>query len=139
MTVGSSSVGTTLRNAGEAGRSALDAPTFGHERKDSALALAVNVAESFGRPSAEPEPIAAASSPPVLPPRSAPASLSCADEHERDAEPGPEAKPRPESIGALHRCAHCGGTLPSAHWRRKFCGVRCRVAAHRAARRERGR
>lgn len=31
------------------------------------------------------------------------------------------------------QCDHCGETIPAtAHARQRFCGTRCRVAAHRA-------
>ena len=39
---------------------------------------------------------------------------------------------RREAEVAGRRCRHCGEPLPLATKRRRFCGVRCRVAHHRA-------
>lgn len=57
-----------------------------------------------------------------------------ASEHVGGA-PDPSADPKRAHEGskALHACSHCGAALHGrAH--RRFCSLRCRVAAHRARR-----
>ena len=68
------------------------------------------------------------------PPPSAPAPDARAFVAAADSPPVERAKTNPDAVGALQRCGQRGSLLPSAHWRRRFCSSRCRVAAHRARR-----
>lgn len=70
-------------------------------------------------------------------PRSAEAKAESVTRGSDDSAPADDPKRARDSIGALHRCQRCDQSIANPHWRSRFCGGRCRVAAHRAARRAR--
>lgn len=61
-----------------------------------------------------------------------PAAFVCSDRCARDLA-NQQARDRREAAGAnsMKWCAHCGEMFGPARSDARFCGVRCRVAAHR--------